>query len=145
MWVVQYLLFNEYSALVVNFIGIARNAVYLLGHKNKIAESKLVPLFAILLFVTFGIITYETPIDVLPVLAMCFSSITFFLKEEQAIRVLSFFVVIPWLIFSAHVGSIGGVISEVFNTVSIVVAICRFKKHSTIKFGENSLSQKSKA
>ena len=126
VWVIQFFMLGEYTALVTNFIGIIRNVIYAVKGKWKLADSKVVPICSIALFITSGIITYKTSFDILPVFAMCISSITYFLNEERKIRYLSILVIVPWLIFSIHSGSIASIMSDSFNLISVLVAIARY-------------------
>ena len=127
LWVLQYLLIGAYSAVVANALGIIRNVIYLFRGKSKFADSKIVPLVFIGLFVISGIITYETPFDILPVIAMVFSTVAFFVTNENKIRWLSIAVTLSWLTFGISAGSISSMISDGTNFISIVVALIRYR------------------
>lgn len=130
--VVQYFLLGYstgevyYSAVVANFIGLFRNAIYSMRGKWKIARSKVVPAVAILLFIVSGIFTYKTPFDILPIFSMCVSSIAFFMREERLIRYLSVLVILPWVVYSIYAGNIASIISDSLNLISVIIAILRF-------------------
>ena len=130
--VVQYFLLGYstgemyYSAVVANFIGLFRNAIYSMRGKWKIARSKAVPAIAILLFIVSGIFTYKTPFDILPIFSMCVSSIAFFMREERLIRYLSVLVILPWVVYSIYAGNIASIISDSLNLISVIIAIMRF-------------------
>ena len=130
--VVQYFLLGYstgevyYSAVVANFIGLFRNAIYSMRGKWKIARSKVVPAVAILLFIVSGIFTYKTPFDILPIFSMCVSSIAFFMREERLIRYLSVLVILPWVVYSIYAGNIASIISDSMNLLSVLIAIIRF-------------------
>ena len=130
--VVQYFLLGYstgevyYSAVVANFIGLFRNAIYSMRGKWKIARSKVVPAVAILLFIVSGIFTYKTPFDILPIFSMCVSSIAFFMREERLIRYLSVLVILPWVVYSIYAGNIASIISDSLNLISVIIAIMRF-------------------
>ena len=130
--VVQYFLLGYstgevyYSAVVANFIGLFRNAIYSMRGKWKIARSKAVPAIAILLFIVSGIFTYKTPFDILPIFSMCVSSIAFFMREERLIRYLSVLVILPWVVYSIYAGNIASIISDSLNLISVIIAILRF-------------------
>ena len=130
--VVQYFLLGYstgemyYSAVVANFIGLIRNAIYSMRGKWRISRSRIVPAVAIVLFIVSGIFTYKTPFDILPVFSMCVSSVAFFMREERLIRYLSVLVILPWVIYSIYAGNIASIISDSLNLISVIIAILRF-------------------
>ena len=130
--VVQYFLLGYstgemyYSAVVANFIGLIRNAIYSMRGKWRISRSRIVPAVAIVLFIVSGVFTYKTPFDILPIFSMCVSSVAFFMREERLIRYLSVLVILPWVIYSIYAGNIASIISDSLNLISVIIAILRF-------------------
>ena len=130
--VVQYFLLGYstgemyYSAVVANFIGLFRNAIYSMRGKWRISRSRIVPAVAIVLFIVSGVFTYKTPFDILPIFSMCVSSVAFFMREERLIRYLSVLVILPWVIYSIYAGNIASIISDSLNLISVIIAILRF-------------------
>ena len=72
---------------------------------------------------------------------MIIASIAFYLKDEFTIRILSFLISPPWIIYHAIAFNIGGVLNEVFCIASIIIALARYGKggkHSKENCEKNS-------
>ena len=127
LWMVHYLMLGSLSAVFANLIGTVRNVIYGLRGKYKFADSKIVPAVSIIAFIISGVFTYTNPFDILPMLAMIFASIAFFVKEEKLIRYISVFIAVSWLTFGIYAGSIAGIVSDGSTLVSIIIAIIRYR------------------
>ena len=127
LWMTHYLMLGSMSAVFANLIGTARNVIYGFRGKYKFADSKIVPAISILVFLFTGIMTYETPFDILPTFAMVCASIAFFIKDEKMIRYISVFIALPWLVFGIYAGSIASIVSDGSTLISIIIAIFRYR------------------
>lgn len=127
LWMVHYLMLGSLSAVFANLIGTVRNVIYGLRGKYKFADSKIVPAVSIIAFIISGVFTYTNPFDILPMLAMIFASIAFFVKDEKIIRYISVFIAVSWLAFGIYAGSIAGIVSDGSTLVSIIIAIIRYR------------------
>lgn len=127
LWMTHYIMLGSMSAVFANFIGTVRNVIYGLRGKYKFADSKVVPAISIIAFVISGILTYDTPFDILPMIGMILASIAFFIKEEKVIRYISVFIAISWLTFGFYAGSIAGIVADGSTLISIIIAIIRYR------------------
>jgi hypothetical protein len=138
LWVIHYLMLGAVSAVVANAIGIVRNLVYMQRGKRKFADSIFVPIFFVAAFLLSGIITYETPFSLLPMLAMAVATVAFFVTNENLIRWMSLGIAVPWLTFGVYAGSVASVISDGTNLISIIISLIRYKgAYSTLKKGSD--------
>ena len=127
LWVISYLILWEPAAVVANSIGTLRNVLYMFRGKYKFADSKAIPVIVITRFIISGVLTYQTPFDLLPMFAMVISTIAFFVKRENTIRWLSLLVAISWFTFGASAGNIASIVSDGTNFLSIVIALIRYR------------------
>jgi len=128
LWMVHYLMLGKYSAVFANLLGAARNVIYGFRGKYKFADSKIIPVISVIVFAVTGVLTYTNPFDILPMLAMIFASLAFFVKEERKLRYMSLLIATPWLTFAVYAGSIAGIISDGSVLISIILAIIRYRK-----------------
>lgn len=135
LWVVHYLLLGAFSAVVANAIGILRNLVYMQRGKYKFADSKFIPVIFVVIFTISGILTYENPFSLLPMIAMAVATVAFFVNNENLIRWLSLGIAIPWLTFGIYAGSIASAVSDGTNLVSIIISLIRYRGAYSINNG----------
>ena len=132
-WMTQFFLLGAYTGAFLNVVGAVRNLIYSCKEKVRFFKSPAVPALIMAAFVTVGVLTYDGIMSLLPVAAMLISSVSLYITEERKIRLLSFLVSPPWLVYDAYSGSIPGVIAEVFTICSIGIAIWRFDIRKTKK------------
>ena len=130
-WLIQYLLLGRYSAVAANVIGAMRNVIYMFRGRLRFADSRLVPILATVAVVISGAITYGSPIDVLPIVAMVIASVAFYMKREQLIRILSLGIAISWFTFGLLAGSFAGMISDGVTFIVILISVIRFARASS--------------
>ena len=84
----------------------------------------------VLCFTVFG----EEPtlpnlvLQILPVVGMVFGHLAFRSSEPAKIRKISLASSVSWLTFNSIVFSVGAILCEVFNIVSIFIAMARFDR-----------------
>lgn len=145
---INFLMIGAYTGALLNFIGIIRAIVFVNREKLK-AEHPLWLVFFIvafgsmypLSFIVFNVepILENFIIEILPVVAMILSTISFRLTKAKDIRKFGLFSSPMWLIYNCFCFSIGAIISEILNLISIIVGIIRFDIKKEQK-GENTNS-----
>ncbi len=124
LFATHYLMLGTITACILNAIGIARCCIYSQKEKQWASHWLWMALF-ISAFLATGIITYESPWDILPTCGMIFTSVSLFVTKPKLIRFLSAGSCPLWLIYNAVHFSVGGVINEVLSLISLAVAIVR--------------------
>lgn len=145
---VNFLMLGAYVGALLNVIGVIRAIVFVNREKLK-AEHPLWLAFFIIAFASayplvFTVFNKEPTvlnfiIEILPVVAMILSTISFRLTKAKDIRRFGLFSSPMWLIYNCFCFSIGAIISEILNLISIIVGIIRFDIKKEQK-GENSNS-----
>ncbi len=116
------------SAAYISFFAIFEMLVnYLFERKKKDVPRWLVGIY-IICNVALGLITFEKPIDVLPILAAIIFCFTISMKNEQNIRKLMFLNQCLWLVFDVAVGAYLLVGSNLFTLISTAIAYYRYGK-----------------
>lgn len=122
----QYLMIGAYEGMMCNYIGMIRSISYSFRGKNKFADSVICPAIFASAFIVSGFLTYESPLSLLPTVAMVISSFVMWIPKTQELRVLSLPTCAMWLIYNIYSNAAIAVLTEVFNIVSIVIALIRF-------------------
>lgn len=137
LFVFNFLLLGQYIGAVLNLLGCARYILFL--HKDKLhTDNNLwLGIFTalyfgayVLCFTVFG----EEPtlpnlaLQILPVLGMIFGHLAFRSSDPAKIRKISLASSVSWLTFNSIVFSVGAILCEVFNIVSIFIAMARFDR-----------------
>lgn len=129
-FVIHFYWIEAYTGALLNLIGFARSIVFLCKNQ-KWAASNLWLVFFSLLCVVVGIYTWEGPLSLLPMAAMICTTIAFGIANPKRTRQLSFPSSPLWLIYNVVNHSWGGVLTECFNMISIIIGMLRFDRSTS--------------
>ena len=136
------------AGMILNFIGILRCIVF--SNKEKFHAKNIWWLIG---FVTSYFIAYaliftvlgtepsveNLLIELLPVIGMTSSNISYYKDDARSVRLLGFIASPSWLIYDIFRPSIGGILTEVFSLVSITIALIRYDIKKEKKANETEL------
>lgn len=122
--VLHYLCLGAYAGIVPNGVGVLRESVYLNREKHKWADSSLWPVVFITLNVAIGCFTYQSWVDILPIAASAFATLSFWFKNPLLIKFVSFPATSSFLIYDILVGS-ASLLTEIFTLAAIITGIAR--------------------
>ena len=123
---INYLLLGSYAGAVLNVFSVFRS-LYLLSDKRKAKGDQLVVLSAVLLICGGVGIYFDGWIGLIPLLAQAAGTVGMWLRNGAKLRVLQLTLCSPlWLLNNVIVGSIGGIICEVFVISSVLISIARY-------------------
>ena len=125
IFLLHFALLDAWTAVGMNFVGIARTLVFRFREEKKWANLRFWPLVFILLFAIAGLIARESWIGVLPVVAMSIESIGLWKKSTRILRFINLFPHPFWFTYNLIKGSWAGVASEIFVLTSVIIAIIR--------------------
>ena len=139
LFAIHFFLIGAFSGALLNVVCTIRAIIFTFRHKKWAGSVIWVYVFSILSFccylITIFFLTKDpTPKDyiigLLPVLGNVATTIATRLENAKLVRRYAFIASPLWLTYNAVMGSIGGVITETFNIVSIITAMIRldFKK-----------------
>lgn len=133
-WVIHYFFLGAYGGMVPNFVGIFRELVFLQRDKKSWAGKPWIPLIFIAVNWCIGFSTFSSPINILPIAASTFVTVSLWLRRPALTKLISVPVSLTFLIYDCFVGSYIGIINESIAILSIVI---NYIKNRTQKQKEN--------
>ena len=131
LFAIQYFMLGAYEGMAGNIIGLTRSLVFLFRGKSKFVDNIACPIVFALLAAISGLITYTSPASLLPMAAMMISSFVMWNPKTQQLRALTMPTSLMWLIYNLICDSYSGTLTEIFNLLSIVIGLIRFRKKKT--------------
>ncbi len=127
-FLLSYLLLESWPAVYLNVVFLIRNIVFYFGKDKRWAQHKIWLAVLLCAVVVAGSIGFRSWLDILPIIGSVFGTVAMYMKNANMLRLLKLGDSPCWLIYNCTVPSTGGIICEVFNMISIVVGLIRYKK-----------------
>ncbi len=124
IFAIQYFFLGAYTGMAMNLVGCVRNIIFtkqVLKNKKTVVSTVI---FGVL-FLVFGIITWQGAKSVLIIIAKVLSTIAYGNKNTTVVRTFLFITCTSWLIYNVCVLSIAGALCEAFTLVSLIIGIIR--------------------
>ncbi len=128
LFAVQYFMLGAYEGMIGNLVGMTRSIAFSFRGKSKLVDTIACPIIFSLLAGAGGLLTYTSPASLLPMAAMMISSFVMWNPHTQQLRALTMPTSLMWLIYNVICSSYSGVVTEVFNLISIIIGLIRFRK-----------------
>ncbi len=125
LFTAHFLLLGAYTGAGMNALGVLRCVVYANSDKKWASSPVWLALF-IAAFAAAGAFTWQSALSLLPIAAMITSTVGLWLKKERLLRLVTLPSSPMWMIYNIFQHSIAGVITEVFVTTSMIIAIIRY-------------------
>jgi len=122
---IQYMLLGAYTGAAMNLVSCIRNYIYCKNVEAGRSTRKWMFIFSIII-VAVGIVTWSSFWSLVPIFAKLLTTAAYGMRDPKKVRFLTLPSSLCWLLYNALYHSAGGVINEVFTTVSILVGIVRF-------------------
>lgn len=126
-WATHYLCIFAPGGMIPNLVGIFRELVFVNREEKKWANKVFWPIFFIIINLTLGIITANRPINLLPITASVFVSLSLWLKNPTLTKIMSVPVSAAFLIYDVFVGSYIGIVNESLAICSIIISFIKSK------------------
>ncbi len=124
LFALSFALPGNWSGAWMNMVNILRGGVLAAGPKWS---KPYVFVIIEALYIIAGVATYDSWLSILVMVAQLVGTVAMWTRNGRTIRILQFFVVSPsWLVYNCFAANIGGIITEVFGIVSVVVSIIRY-------------------
>lgn len=127
---------GAYTGAFLNAVGVLRSLTY--ANKEKIKNLNIFNVIFILIYLaSYGLtfLVLKKPftllnalIEILPVLAMIATTVSFSMKSAGSVRKFAFISSPSWLIYNCVNFAIGGILCEVFSLISVILAMVRLDK-----------------
>ena len=122
-WSVHYLCLGAIGGAIPNFVGIFRELVFVNRKEKNLADKIIWPIFFVSVNLTLGIVTMKSYINLLPIIASVFVTVSLWLKNPTLTKIISFPVSCSFLIYDIFVESWIGVFNEGLSLISIIIAL----------------------
>ena len=136
LYFIQYMLLKAYAGAVTNVIGFCRVLVFSNKGKENIKHKNLTLYIILFLYLISGILTYNSIIDCLPILATLAYTIFLWQDNIQKIRIGSSIMFLMWMIYDIVVKAYFGAIFECFLLITSIFSIIKLKKTTNDKLME---------
>lgn len=120
---VNFFMLGSCTGAMLNMINIFRSGIFVLGSQGR----KWYYFVAVeALYIVVTAVTFSGVLSLAVLAAQLIATVFMWMDNGRNIRIVQFFVVSPiWLVHNVMVGSIGGIICEGFNLISIVISVVR--------------------
>lgn len=125
IFILHFSLLGAYTGAAMNIVCALRCVIYYYSDKEW-AKSKIWLAVFIGVSVILGVLTWSDAYSALPLAAMIITSVSFWLKNEKHIRMLTLPSQPCWLIYNVHNGSVSGIVTDLVILISIIISIVRY-------------------
>lgn len=127
-WSVHYFCLGAYGGIVPNFMGIFRELTFMQRDKKRWASLPVIPIIFIVANFLIGVFTFSRPINILPITASAFVTVSLWLRNPRLTKIISIPVSLTFFIYDIFVNSYIGMLSETIAIISIIINICNERK-----------------
>ena len=127
-WALHYALLGAYGGMIPNGVGIFRELVFVQRDKHKLANSPFIPVIFILINFALGISTFKSPINILPITASAFVTVSLWLRNPKLTKIISIPVSLTFLIYDLFIGSWIGMVNESIAIISIIISFIKERR-----------------
>ena len=125
VFAVQYIFLGAWTAAVLDGISVIRNALYTGFVKRGRSTTPVIIGFGLFVVVT-GIVTFDGWLSLLPIAAKLLTTISYGMKNERLLRIITLPSCIMWSIYNLYVGSLGGALGDALTLISLLTAMYKF-------------------
>ena len=122
---IQYILLGAWTGAVLDFISVIRNFLFYKFVKKNISTTPVILVFGLFVVVT-GFVTYDGFISLLPIGSKLLTTVSYGMKKEKWLRLITLPSCIMWIIYNLFVGSWAGALTDTMTLVSLLIAIYKF-------------------
>ncbi len=124
-FVLHFILLGAYTGAAMNAVNIFRSIIYYFNDKKLFSGKGWLALFIGVSVVSCAL-TWNDAFSLLPLFSMTTTSVSFWLKNERYIRLLTLPTSPAWFLYNLHTHSIAGMITEVIISSSLIISIIRY-------------------
>lgn len=129
----SFILLESLSAVYLNVIFLIRNIIFYFRADKKWARHKIW-LYVLLIAVTVaGSLGYRSLWDILPIIGSIFGTVAAYMDNENMFRILKLGDSPCWFIYNMSIPSVGGLVCEAINIISIIIGLIRYRKDGFFK------------
>ena len=122
---VQYIFLGAWTAAVLDFISVIRNLIFCKLVKKNLSTTPVIIVFGIFVIVT-GVVTFDGFGSLLPIAAKLLTTVSYGMKNEKLLRLITLPSCIMWTIYNFAVGSVGGAVADMLTLGSLLIAMYKY-------------------
>ena len=122
---IQYILLGAWTGAVLDFISVIRNFLFYKFVKKDISTTPVIIIFGLFVVIT-GIVTFDGFISLLPIGSKLLTTVSYGMKKEKWLRLITLPSCILWIIYNLFVGSWAAALTDAITLISILIAIFKF-------------------
>jgi hypothetical protein len=121
---VNFFLLGAYTAAILNLANILRSVLMTLGERHR---KIIIPISMCIVYTVAVAFTYDGWFSLLLLLVQIGGTLSMWTSDGAVIRIYQLFICSPvWLANNIIALSIGGIITETFSIVSIIISVIRY-------------------
>ncbi len=121
----QYVLLGAWTAAVLDFISVIRNLLFMKLVKKNISTTPVIVVFGLFVIAT-GFFTFDGFVSLLPIGSKLLTTVSYGMKNERLLRIITLPSCIMWIIYNLFVGSIAGILTDTITLGSLLLAMYKF-------------------
>lgn len=122
---IQYMLLGAWTGAVLDLISVIRNFLFYKFVKKNISTTPVIVIFGIFVVIT-GFVTYDGVMSLLPIGSKLLTTVSYGMKNEKWLRLITLPSCILWIIYNLSVGSYAGAATDGITLVSLLIAMYKF-------------------
>lgn len=132
---INFILLQSYSGAIICSFAIIQTFINKFFEKKENNVPKAIILLYIIISIILGTITFNSFIDILPIICSILYTITIIQDQEKNIRIISLINILLWIIYDIVSQAYTAAISDSLMTISTLVGMYRldYKKDKSVK------------
>lgn len=122
---IQYILLGAWTGAVLDFISVIRNFLFYKFVKKGISTTPVIIIFGLFVIAT-GFFTFDGFMSLLPIGSKLLTTVSYGMKNEKWLRIITLPSCILWIIYNLFVGSYAGALTDTMTLVSLLIAMYKF-------------------
>ena len=124
-WIAHYFTLGATAGIIPNFVGFFREIVFYNRNSKKWATSPLWVVLFVAVNIGFGIRTFHTWYNVVPIVASCLATIALWSDNPNRTKLMCALASVAFFIYDIFVGSYTGLVSEGISIVSAIICFAK--------------------
>ena len=125
VFAIQYILLRAWTAAVLDFFSVIRNLLYSHLVKKNRSTTPVIVVFGIFVVIT-GFATFDGVVSLLPIASKLLTTVSYGMKNERWLRLITLPSCIFWIIYNLSVGSVAGALTDSITLISLLIAMYKF-------------------
>ena len=125
IFAIQYIFLGAWTGAVLEFLSVFRNALFLRLVKKNRSTTPVIVVFGLFVLIT-GFASYSSPLSLLPIGAKLLTTVSYGMKNEKWLRIITLPSCVLWIIYNLYVGSVAGAIGDSIALISLLIAMYKF-------------------